>query len=149
MTAMQQKPIELEGTRLKTARRRRGLSREELATLVDIPSAALEDWEENRAWCNSVETIQRLAWALKFPYDFFLGPALENLEPWQVNMCRIDYDEMIICAACGEPITGDDLDNRHDGHEEGCPNRDEPDSAYCECGLDYHEKCCPDCNGNL
>lgn len=139
------KTIELEGTRLKTARRRRGLSLQELSALVDVRAAVLEDWEECRAWCNSEEVIQRLALSLKFPPGFFTGPEIENLQPWQVNMCRIDYDAVIICAACGEPITGDDLYDRHWGHEDGCPNKTEPDSVDCNCDLEYHEGCCPDC----
>ena len=143
---MQEKVIELEGTRLTAARRRRGFSLEELAKMVDIQPGMLKGWEEGRVWCNSVETIQRLAWALKFPYGFFLGPEIEILQPWQVNMCRIDYGEPVICAACNEPIMGDELNNRHEGHEEGCPNHNEPDSVHCDCGLDYHEQCCPECN---
>lgn len=144
---MQEKVVELEGTRLTAARRRRGLTHAQLSEATGISTSMLRDWETNRAWCNSEEAIQKLAGALKFPPNFFLGPEIEILQPWQVHMCRIDYGAVIICAACGEPIMGDDLYDRHEGHKAGCPNRDEPDSVACDCGLDYHEKCCPDCKG--
>lgn len=53
----------------------------------------------------------------------------------------------IICAACGEPITGDELDDRHWGHEPDCLRRYDPDACGGECGcdLEYHADCCPDC----
>jgi len=37
----------------------------------------------------------------------------------------------LICAVCGEPIEGDDVENRHT-----MPND----------GEDCHQKCCPVCN---
>lgn len=71
----------------------------------------------------------------------------------------------LICAACGKPIEGDDLDDRHWGHERSCPNHpsnqveDEDgelvsidaggqlvDMVDCDCDLEYHAVCCPDCN---
>lgn len=55
--------------------------------------------------------------------------------------------QTIFCAVCNLPITGDDYNNRHWGHEEGCPNRRRPDSVDCSCDLEYHAACCPDCNG--
>lgn len=82
---MQTKAIELEGTRLKTARRRRGLSHAQLSKLTDINAGTLRDWEEKRAWCNSEEAINKLAWALKFPPGFFIGPEIENLEAKNVH----------------------------------------------------------------
>lgn len=139
--------IELEGSRLKTARRRRGLTHEELSKATGIGAGMLQDWEDCNAWCNSQEAINNLALALKFPPGFFVGPEIEILEPWQVNMCRIDYDSLIVCDACNEPITGDDLHDRHEGHRDGCSNRDKPDSTDCDCDIAYHERCCPECNG--
>ena len=59
----------------------------------------------------------------------------------------------LICAACGKPIEGDDLDDRHWGHEKNCPNHGGKDSIdkveyWCDCDLDYHAECCPDCIGD-
>ena len=52
----------------------------------------------------------------------------------------------IICAACGLPITGEDLEDRHWGHEPDCPRREDPDAEdSCDCDLEYHAECCPDC----
>ena len=69
----------------------------------------------------------------------------------------------ILCAVCGLPIEGDDLDKRHWGHERSCPNHpshqveDEDgelcaiengqlvDMVDCDCDLEYHAGCCPDC----
>lgn len=58
----------------------------------------------------------------------------------------------IICDACGKPIVGYDLDNRHWEHELDCPNyslydQDDPDEPVdCVCDLEYHAACCPLCN---
>lgn len=51
----------------------------------------------------------------------------------------------IICSACHKPIEGKDYDDRHWGHEDGCPNKTKPNSVDCFCDLEYHADCCPDC----
>jgi hypothetical protein len=129
------------------------MSHEELAEATGISAGTLRDWEEREAWCNSQEAIDKLAAALEFPAGFFVGSELETLEHWQVNFCHIEYDAVIICAGCGEPITGDELDDRHWGHAKDCPcygldeDGDEYEDAECTCGfLEYHAGCCPDCN---
>jgi len=58
---------------------------------------------------------------------------------------KVFGDYVLICDACGLPIVGDDYDNRHWGHEDGCPNKKKPDSVDCCCDLEYHADCCPDC----
>lgn len=56
-------------------------------------------------------------------------------------------DYVIICDACGLPIEGDDLLDRHWGHEPGCPRHDDPDAELsCDCDLEYHPNCAPDYN---
>lgn len=82
---------------------------------------------------------------------------------WSGANCQIRSDEeivlsrsskgywemMIICAACGLPITGRDYKERHWGHEEGCPRHDDPDADIdCDCDLEFHPACCPDCAGD-
>lgn len=54
---------------------------------------------------------------------------------------------LIICAACGQPIEeGEEMENRHWGHEPNCPRHSDPDAeGCCNCDLEYHEECCPDC----
>lgn len=148
------KVIELEASRLLVARRRRGMTHEALAEATGISAGTLRDWETKEAWCNSQDAVDKLATALNFPPSFFVASEIETLEHWQVNFCKIEYDTVIICAGCREPITGDDLDGRHWGHDSDCPchGLDEDDDAYedveCTCGLlEYHEACCPDCNG--
>jgi len=65
--------------------------------------------------------------------------------------CNYDAeDDAIICAACDQPITGDDIDERHWGHETYCPNSghhddDEWEMVDCRCDAEYHADCCPDC----
>lgn len=147
------KPIELESSRLVVARRRRGMTHDELAEATGISAGTLRDWEEERAWCNSQEAIDKLSAALNYPPGFFTAGEIELLT-WQPFFCKIEYDAVIICATCGEPITGDDLTDRHWGHAEDCPchGLDEDDDAYedaeCTCGLlEYHATCCPECNG--
>ena len=48
------------------------------------------------------------------------------------------------CAGCGKPITGADYEDRYWYHEDGCPNDGNPDSADCDCNLEYQ----PDCAGD-
>ncbi len=52
------------------------------------------------------------------------------------------YDEEVICAACGLPITGEDYANRVWGHEPGC-NPEADGHEGCDCDLEYHEACAP------
>ncbi len=51
----------------------------------------------------------------------------------------------LVCDVCGLPI---DPDGKYCwGHEYYCPRHTNPDSDEpCECDLNYHEACCPDCN---
>jgi len=51
------------------------------------------------------------------------------------------------CAACGLPIESDDYNDRHWGHVDGCEYQYSPsDEADCDCDIEYHAKCCPECN---
>ena len=55
-------------------------------------------------------------------------------------------EDLVYCAACSKPILGNEYDDRHWGHEEDCPNKDEEDNnVECRCNLEYHAQCCPDC----
>lgn len=45
------------------------------------------------------------------------------------------------CDACHLPFTPLEWDDRHYGHEAGCPK-----DGTCDCNLIYHAGCCPDCN---
>lgn len=51
----------------------------------------------------------------------------------------------LFCDVCGQPI---DPDGGYCwGHEEDCPRREDPDAAEgCDCDLNWHEACCPECN---
>lgn len=52
-----------------------------------------------------------------------------------------------ICFVCGMPIVGADIEDRHECHEDGCPNRTDAGGDYpCDCDLPCHAECCPDCN---
>lgn len=51
----------------------------------------------------------------------------------------------LCCDVCGLPIGPDETPCW--GHEEDCPRKGNPDSdAICECDLNYHAECCPECN---
>lgn len=56
-------------------------------------------------------------------------------------------DSYIICDVCDKPILEEDYDDRHWGHEEGCPRGADVDDndGSCMCDLEYHADCCPDC----
>ena len=59
-------------------------------------------------------------------------------------------DEMYlpVCDKCEKVFSMAEWDNRHTGHETNCPNcnRDEDDSFFeCDCDVNYHAACCPDC----
>ena len=56
-----------------------------------------------------------------------------------------------VCDACGKPFTEKEWDVRHTRHEEGCPYEDEAADGWnwCDCDINYHTECCPDCNGPM
>lgn len=49
------------------------------------------------------------------------------------------------CDGCGLPFSEDEWDERHTEHEPECPARADSE-VWCECDLNYHPGCCPDCN---
>lgn len=65
-------------TRLALARRRRGLTKTQLAALADVTPRALTELEAGRALPEN-GTLERLAEALRFPPAFFDGPDLEDV----------------------------------------------------------------------
>lgn len=77
--------VEMEGSRLKVARMRRGKTIKELARLVGVHWGTLRDWEECITWCTSEDTIRKIAEALNFPYGFFFGDEIELLDPKNVS----------------------------------------------------------------
>lgn len=76
---------EMEGTRLKVARKRRGMTVKELAKKTGIHWGMLRDWEDCKTWCSSEDAIQKIATALNFPYGFFFGDEIELLDPKNVS----------------------------------------------------------------
>lgn len=64
-------------TRLDLARRRRGLTKVELADAAGISVRMLTGYEHGRAEPNPI-SLRRLAEALRFPVEFFSGPDLDE-----------------------------------------------------------------------
>ncbi len=60
-----------------------------------------------------------------------------------------DNTEQIICCICEKPITEIQMDIRHWLHEEDCPNRAGMTEQACECDLECHAECCPQCNDDF
>ena len=66
-------------------------------------------------------------------------------------------DEMYlpVCDECEKVFSMAEWDNRHTGHETFCPNydrnEDDEDGSFvecdydCDCDVNYHSACCPDC----
>jgi len=50
-----------------------------------------------------------------------------------------------ICEVCEKPIEGNDIDERHDMHREGCQNKDGDHENGCDCDMPVHAECCLDC----
>ena|SRR5512134_1382979 len=75
------------GLRIKLARRRRGLSQEELAERVDRSTEAISSIERGRTLPNFV-TLERLARALGVSVrEFFdIGPESARDNPWRSRM---------------------------------------------------------------
>jgi transcriptional regulator with XRE-family HTH domain len=59
-------------SRIRTARRQRGLSQEGLARLVDASKNSVQNWERNGTLPRS-ETVAALARALDVSADYLLG----------------------------------------------------------------------------
>ncbi|MBI5310680.1 MAG: ImmA/IrrE family metallo-endopeptidase [Actinobacteria bacterium] len=67
-----------EPTRLTVARKRRAMTKKDLAREADISVRILSDYERGVS-DPSDATLKRLATALRYPIDFFTGPAVEEL----------------------------------------------------------------------
>jgi transcriptional regulator with XRE-family HTH domain len=59
------------GTRIRDARRARGLTQKQLAQELNIPVRTLRAYEQNKCVPDG-ETLHRIARALDFPVDYFL-----------------------------------------------------------------------------
>lgn len=60
-----------------------------------------------------------------------------------------NYQGHYLCDGCGQTFTYKEWDNRCTPHEPDCPNADSEDGEYvdgCDCDLNYHTRCCPECN---
>jgi transcriptional regulator with XRE-family HTH domain len=66
--------------RLTVARKRRGLTKTELAQKIGVDWRSVSGYEAEE-YPPSDETLGRIATALKFPLAFFSGEDLEELEP--------------------------------------------------------------------
>lgn len=61
-------------------------------------------------------------------------------------------EAVLLCDVCGLPIEGADVDDRHEYHDDGCPNQRwertkdaEQVQVDCECNNVAHPHCCPAC----
>jgi DNA-binding XRE family transcriptional regulator len=61
------------GSRIAAARRERGLTRAELAKLVDVSRQAVYDWENGKDI--KLSNLRKVAKATKKPLAFFVGAA--------------------------------------------------------------------------
>jgi transcriptional regulator with XRE-family HTH domain len=99
--------------RLRAARLRRGLSREELAHAAGMSYGAIVQVESGRRTDNKISTVIALADALEVPLDYLLGRR-ENLHPFlDHQMLPYASDEEFLAAAvpfleagvaAGEPV---------------------------------------------
>src|ERR1700722_12180561 len=67
-------------SRLTVARRRRGLTKIELATAIGVEWRTVSGYESGE-YAPSGETLAKIAAVLKFPSSFFSGEDLEEPEP--------------------------------------------------------------------
>ena len=49
------------------------------------------------------------------------------------------------CHICGRGFTEQEWEDRHEVHEEGCPNSADVHTVNCDCDLPVHAKHCPIC----
>lgn len=70
---------ELEGTRLRMFRRRRGMTEKELADIIGVDPQLIIGWETMEAWCHDRVIIDRLAQALNYPPSSFSGSEIDPL----------------------------------------------------------------------
>ncbi len=75
-------------SRLALARRRRGLSKTELARLVGVSTQTISNYEAGR---RQPEKPDRLAAVLRFPPEFFVGQDLEELDTQPVSFRALSH----------------------------------------------------------
>jgi transcriptional regulator with XRE-family HTH domain len=73
---------EFNPARLRFARERRGLNKEELASRCGVTRRAVSDWEAGRV---DQPPIRRLSEVLDFPASFFFGEDVEEIAPDAVS----------------------------------------------------------------
>jgi Zn-dependent peptidase ImmA (M78 family)/DNA-binding XRE family transcriptional regulator len=72
--------LEFNPKRLTLARRRRGLTKTKLASLIGVEVRSITAYE-NEEYCPEPERLQKLASVLRFPERFFCGDDLEEIAP--------------------------------------------------------------------
>ena len=114
-------------SRLRLARRRRGLTQTALAEQICVIRRAVVAYETGREYAPSAETLQRISAALSFPVEFFYGddidvPDLETGSFRSMKKMTAAQRDMALCQAALGVHFSQWLDGQFDLPKPDLPN---------------------------